>query len=46
MTPVRGIVFDFDGTLADSEPAHERAIREVIEPLGWACDHRDRKIVG
>ncbi|MEM7628266.1 MAG: HAD family phosphatase [Planctomycetota bacterium] len=40
MTPVRGIVFDFDGTLADSEPAHERAIREVIEPLGWACDHR------
>lgn len=40
MTAIRAIVFDFDGTLADSEPAHERAIRETIEPFGWSCDHR------
>lgn len=30
----RAIIFDLDGTLADSEPAHERAIRQVVEAEG------------
>ncbi len=28
-----GVVFDFDGVLADSEPLHFRALQEVIAPL-------------
>lgn len=28
------VVFDFDGVLVDSEPAHYRAFQEVLEPLG------------
>ena len=31
---IRGIVFDFDGVIADSEPLHLRALQEVIAPLG------------
>jgi beta-phosphoglucomutase-like phosphatase (HAD superfamily) len=35
MTDTRhGIVFDFDGVLADSEPLHLRAYQEVLTPLG------------
>jgi len=30
----RGIVFDFDGVLVDSEPLHLRALQAVIAPLG------------
>ena len=30
-----GVIFDFDGTLADSEPVHEKAIRAIVEPMGW-----------
>lgn len=33
---IRGIVFDFDGVLADSEPLHLRALQEVIAPMGIA----------
>jgi HAD superfamily hydrolase (TIGR01509 family) len=39
-SPVRAVIFDFDGTLADSEPAHERAIRAVIEPMGWSMGNQ------
>lgn len=31
---IRGIVFDFDGVIADSEPLHLRALQEVVAPLG------------
>ena len=34
----RAVIFDFDGTLANSEPVHEEAIRAVVEPLGWWSD--------
>jgi HAD superfamily hydrolase (TIGR01509 family) len=30
---IRGIVFDFDGVIADSEPLHLRALQEVVAPL-------------
>ncbi|MFT5422614.1 MAG: beta-phosphoglucomutase [Phycisphaerales bacterium] len=33
-----GVIFDFDGTLADSEPVHEAAIRAIVEPMGWWAD--------
>ena len=31
---IRGIVFDFDGVIADSEPLHLRALQDVVAPLG------------
>lgn len=31
----RGVVFDFDGVLVDSEPLHAEAIRRAAEPFGW-----------
>ncbi len=34
MPPHRGILFDFDGILVDSEPMHYRAFTEVLDPLG------------
>lgn len=34
MTAVRGIVFDFDGVLADSEPIHFRVYQELLAPSG------------
>ncbi|MFM9959117.1 MAG: HAD family hydrolase [Phycisphaerales bacterium] len=30
----RAVIFDFDGTLVDSEPLHGRALRSVFEPIG------------
>ena len=33
---IEGVVFDFDGVLADSEPLHLRALQEIIAPLGIA----------
>jgi beta-phosphoglucomutase len=33
-SPLRAIVFDFDGVLADSEPLHLRAAQQVLEPRG------------
>jgi HAD superfamily hydrolase (TIGR01509 family) len=35
----RLLVFDFDGTIADSSPLHEAAFRAVLEPLGIAVDY-------
>ena len=32
--PVRAIVFDFDGVLADSEPLHLRSYQEILTPHG------------
>lgn len=33
------LIFDFDGVIADSEPAHERAIRETVESVGLGMSH-------
>lgn len=33
------VIFDFDGVIADSEGAHERAIRGMFEPMGMPFDH-------
>lgn len=43
--PLAGVIFDFDGVLADSEPLHLRAYREVLAPRGIdlaATDYYDR----
>ncbi|KPV41387.1 hypothetical protein AN478_02065 [Thiohalorhabdus denitrificans] len=32
--PLQAFVFDFDGVIVDSEPAHYRAFQAVLEPLG------------
>lgn len=37
----RGIVFDFDGVLVDSEPLHLRATQAVIAPLGLSVDRTE-----
>jgi beta-phosphoglucomutase len=34
--PVKAIVFDFDGVLADSEPLHLRAYQTILSPHGIA----------
>jgi len=39
--PLRAIVFDFDGVIANSEPLHFRAFRAVLSDLGLAFDERD-----
>lgn len=33
------LIFDFDGTIADSSPLHEQAFCEVLEPLGLRVDY-------
>jgi HAD superfamily hydrolase (TIGR01509 family) len=39
--PLRAIVFDFDGVIANSEPLHFRAFRAVLSAHGLAFDERD-----
>lgn len=36
---LKAVLFDFDGTLMDSEPIHYEAWRQVLEPLGVTVDH-------
>jgi beta-phosphoglucomutase len=36
--PVFGVVFDFDGVLADTELLHLRAYQEVLSRRGWTLD--------
>jgi HAD superfamily hydrolase (TIGR01509 family) len=36
---LRGIIFDMDGVLVDSEPLHERAFYEVMDDLGYGSNH-------
>jgi HAD superfamily hydrolase (TIGR01509 family) len=38
---IRGIVFDFDGVIADSEPLHLRALQQVVAPLGITLDREE-----
>lgn len=33
------LIFDFDGTLANTRPCHEVAFRQVLEPLGAEVDY-------
>ena len=33
------LIFDLDGTLADSSPIHDRAFREAFEPIGIVPDY-------
>ena len=33
------LIFDFDGTIADSSPLHEQAFREVLEPMDLTVDY-------
>jgi beta-phosphoglucomutase len=40
MSPVRAIVFDFDGVLADSEPLHLRSYQDILEPHGVKLDQK------
>ena len=39
--PLRAIVFDFDGVIANSEPLHFQAFRTVLSAHGLAFDERD-----
>ena len=39
--PVRAIVFDFDGVLADSEGLHLRLYQELLEPAGVVLTEAD-----
>jgi HAD superfamily hydrolase (TIGR01509 family) len=34
------LIFDFDGTLADTSPLHCEAFTQVLAPLGINCDYR------
>ncbi|MEM8757727.1 MAG: HAD family phosphatase [Planctomycetota bacterium] len=36
---IRAVVFDFDGVIADSEPAHEASILEAVAGLGMSFSH-------
>ncbi|MCH8157377.1 MAG: HAD family phosphatase [Nitrospinae bacterium] len=38
---IQGIIFDFDGLLADSEPFHYRAYNEVFERYGHSLDQKE-----
>ena len=37
--PVRAIVFDFDGVLADSEALHLRSYQDILSPHGITLTH-------
>ena len=39
--PIQAIVFDFDGVLANSEPLHFQALRELLATRGIALDEGD-----
>jgi beta-phosphoglucomutase len=39
--PIRAIVFDLDGTLADTEPLHFAAFAETLRPEGIALNRAD-----
>ena len=39
--PLKAIVFDFDGVIANSEPLHFRTFREVLAPRGIALTEAD-----
>lgn len=38
--PIEGVIFDFDGVLADTERLHLRATQEALAARGWTLDER------
>jgi len=38
--PIAGVIFDFDGVLADTERLHLRATQEALGAHGWPLDER------
>jgi beta-phosphoglucomutase-like phosphatase (HAD superfamily) len=36
---IKAVVLDFDGTLADTTPSHEQALRSALQPRGLDLDH-------
>jgi beta-phosphoglucomutase-like phosphatase (HAD superfamily) len=36
---IEAVVLDFDGTLADTTPSHEQALRAALQPHGLDLDH-------
>jgi len=42
---LRGAVFDFDGVIVDSHPAHKRAWRKLLESLGKTVSEEDLRCV-
>lgn len=38
---IRAVIFDFDGVLANSEPLHFRAFRDILMAHGYALTERD-----
>lgn len=36
---IGAVIFDFDGTLADTTPLHEQALREALQPYELRLDH-------
>lgn len=38
-TDIQAVVFDFDGTLADTTPSHEQALRAALRRHGLGLDH-------
>ena len=47
-TPIRAVLFDFDGTLVDSEYLHHEAWLEAVEPWGvtLSWEEYQRRLVG
>ena len=41
---IRGVLFDLDGTLADTEPLQWRAYRQVLEPFGVDVDMEEYRV--
>lgn len=47
MSPVRGVIFDVDGTLIDSNDAHTRAWVEILEQAGFKASFAQiRDLIG
>ncbi len=38
-SPIHAVIFDFDGVLVDTEPLHERALRETVATVDMTFDH-------
>ena len=38
--PLRAVVFDFDGVIADTEPLHLKAAQRVLADAGMRLDER------
>ncbi|MSU20490.1 MAG: HAD family phosphatase [Pedosphaera sp.] len=39
MNHFQAVIFDMDGVIVDSEPAHERAFREIFHEIGYGETH-------